>query len=50
LCIYNEQIKEVEHICYLGGQVTKNGGTEGDADSPIKKAKGDFAGLTSIGE
>jgi hypothetical protein len=22
LCIYNEQIEEVEHFCYLGSQVT----------------------------
>jgi hypothetical protein len=48
LCIYNEQTEEVEHFCCLGSQVTKNGGTEEDADSRIKKARGAFAQLTSI--
>jgi hypothetical protein len=47
-CVYNEQREEVEHFCYLGIQVTKNGGTGEDIDSRIKMAEGAFAQLTAI--
>jgi hypothetical protein len=46
--VYNEQIEEVEHLCYLGSQVTKNGGTEEDTGRRITKTKGAFAQLTAI--
>jgi hypothetical protein len=47
-CVYNGQVEEVGHFCYLGSQVTKDGGAEEVVDSRIKKVKGTFAQLTSM--
>ena len=44
----NTEIKEIESFVYLGSVVSKNGGTEEDVASRIKKANGVFIQLNPV--
>lgn len=48
LTIDGETIQEVEHFCYLGSDLAKDGGADMDAQSRIQKARQAFISLNNI--